>query len=83
MFFVCRFNVDKQYEIRNNGINFQKFWKHGEGREYSVVVSNWGAQRTFSHLERNQSDTIIHRHHHHLYLTSYLCVLSSYHLIMK
>ena len=35
---------------------FQKFGKHWERREHSVVVSNGRSQRTFPHLERNQSD---------------------------
>ena len=55
---------------------FQKFGKHWKRREHSVVVSNGRSQRTFPHLERNQSDS----HCHPSYLTSMLYHLKKWQL---
>ena len=60
-------NVRKQSQIRMPCKQiimrpfFQKFGKHWKRREHSIFVSNWRSQRTFPHIERNQSD--IHCHH--------------------
>ena len=63
-------NVRKQSQIRMPCKQiimrpfFQKFGKHWKRREHSIFVSNWRSQRTFPHIERNQSD--IHSHQSYL-----------------